>query len=470
MIIKETQKLISAMASQAETRPEGDGWAQLRSLVTHARYAISQLRKDRGHSSVAVRQLVGTFISFAYAYFARFCESLDADEMESEQGAYWRHQAIEVLCNEWELVARLVPAVNDPTVRLLEVLVDEAAPAEDVRPWEGRVITVPHFARHFELVKLKYAPNIALMGVPLYNLHAPWEWCVVWHEMAGHLVEREEVKPVLEEILADKLVYSLWDEWKEAYPEMPEIKPEVSEEVTSEMPKEVRCSPKEWVKELFEDAYGILCLGPAMVRSLESALRQRYVDMKRVRDECHPVPTIRLAVANALLAEMRFADQADPFDPCVQPMAQALSIVFEKYGFVRQPYDDALDDEVTQLKKALGAESIKLPESPSIPALVAAARLAFDQKPSRGLEIAEAVKEAVEKMPGSSIGDAAVALPEDAFSDLLEGKSWRELLSTVFHESDWVSPGEHDLYPQHPTYIDFYAHGRWHYLYHWGHY
>jgi hypothetical protein len=94
-------------------------------------------------------------------------------------------------------------------------------------------------------------------------------------------------------------------------------------------------------------------------------------------------------------------------------------------------------------------------------AILAAARLAFEQDPAKGLDIARA---AYESLPAAD--EPYVALPapgDDFFASLVARSSWKELLHQAFHAYDGATPKGHD---SHPVTLSWTAHGESHSIRH----
>ncbi len=48
-----------------------------------------------------------------------------------------------------------------------------------------KFVVLPYFGRRFELISFSYALTIFVLGIPATEVHCPWNWSFIWHEMAG---------------------------------------------------------------------------------------------------------------------------------------------------------------------------------------------------------------------------------------------------------------------------------------------
>ncbi len=98
-------------------------------------------------------------------------------------------ESLEKLTREWDRIAKIVAAAQtlEPELRRAlrrVVLVAAAAvgvPAENILIVPGEVPALTFF---------HYIENFAVLTLPLYSLQAPWEWSIIWHELAGYKVRR----------------------------------------------------------------------------------------------------------------------------------------------------------------------------------------------------------------------------------------------------------------------------------------
>lgn len=508
--IDETQTQIEERVKTEKDPVTTSGWMQLHSLVEHIRHMTMKLvGRESSQSAAAALYLVNCFVSFAYHYYDAFYKSLNADgEIKSDQHKriHWQHQAIEKLCNDWEALNPLLYAVKDPSVRVLETLVRGAKPSEDWatrwveewaqtttsywdktkqqvwedwaqeewgdEKWELGVITVPYYGRHFELVRFDYAPHVSVTGVPIYNLATPWDWHVVWHEMAGQVVRQlekiegdEETNRIEQEILP-ALPEDTWETWRKKY--YYGISGDEDALAWDGIDK------AGWIAELLEDGYGVLSLGSTMRSALQSVLRQHYEDDDALGDERHPPPRLRFDMAGAMLLEMNFGPEKlkelgltdEEIKACkdLQPVAEILYRTLAEY--VRQVFDPSRTSEIDKLKDELLARGNI--DKASIPALIAAVRLAFEEQPQDAKRIADNARRVIRSMSvASQTAKEITPPPDEYFKKLVEGKEWGELLSKSFQKTDLaVHKDNHTKWEENLWLRGFYLHKNWHWLWH----
>ncbi|MBK5277386.1 MAG: hypothetical protein JJE09_00840, partial [Bacteroidia bacterium] len=97
-------------------------------------------------------------------------------------------KALDKLKEEWQ---RLEPiAVNsqafkaDKLMPTLKLVGNVAAYSVGLQ--EKRVVIVP--SNVFALEFFTYFENLAVLTVPIYSVRAPWDWSILWHELAGYKV------------------------------------------------------------------------------------------------------------------------------------------------------------------------------------------------------------------------------------------------------------------------------------------
>lgn len=331
------------------------------SIKAVRRVQIEQIQRDVGsllqqiQTAAADRPPAGTevvwtlvmsFQELAAAYYNRI-EAASEQVSAVEQNRYL-FKAIEKIAWEWAHILPIVQAVIfGPTINrqtenafnLLGLILKGAYAALDL-PAESRIALVPHVGRHFELVSFKYAPGIRLIGIPLYALNTPWEWSVIWHELAGLLIDIRKPKsgddvapeqwqpddlfpqffrvPVSDfdwpEGVADKprssdreksIAAKGWDKfwlhWEKVF--------EGNTKRRKELGQNWR---RDWIVELIEDSCSVLVFGPLAYRILTDVFLRRYDNLQKPLDLRHPPPVLRLEVAYQLLRLMKAAATGQP--------------------------------------------------------------------------------------------------------------------------------------------------------------
>ncbi len=454
---------------------KADGWMQLYSLVKHVVEKRKVISGDGvlTRSVVHVCYLVDCFVLFAYHYFDAFVNALDDDStLDDRAKRYWQHRAIERLCDGWDHLRPLLFMVKDERVKIFEVLVDAAKPGKIS---QERRITVPYYSRHFELVSFKYARGVTITGVPIYDLESPWNWHVIWHEMAGHIVHKlEEEGEILKavrkvhRVRGDKAMGKTfpkqqndpWENWRNFYADK---KDEIVFPWEEDNPEKVDALQAEWIAELIEDGYSVLCLGLEMLSTLQRVLRQHYESDFALKDRRHPPPKLRFDLAGALLLTMGY-DAADldeygldAIEGChaLEPIA---AIVFNtlhesgKPSFVKRVF--------RKKKPTKGDTSTAIDFFHD---LISSARRKFEENPERASEIAD---EMIDNIPLLSLsGIEGLELPSaDFFMDMVGAREWKDLLFAVFQKLDRVDLEDHQMmtnYDHGNTEIEFNTrHGR----------
>jgi hypothetical protein len=248
--------------------------------------------------------------------------------------------AIDKLRDEWQRLDDIAAASQSlardkDLIESLDVVVEIAALSVGIE--DERVIVVP--GREFALYFFSYLDNFAVLTVPIYSVQAPWEWSIFWHELAGHQVQRLERGTTTLSSVAENLI-----EFHKHFLESPSLSKEdlilnktwkgaagyesdylgelfsateltlddlgnfehQFERMLAQLPKrdqfptyefmQKRGWCVEWFKELFEDAFSVLSIGPKFLNFFEDILSRH-----NIQDGRHPPVEIRLGVANALL-------------------------------------------------------------------------------------------------------------------------------------------------------------------------
>jgi hypothetical protein len=383
-------------------------WMQYKGLVDHIADATDRMfnqeaetqRKFESQSLNIASYMLICFLRYSYAYFDRICGVIqEKDRLTPEQKIYWRHRALSNLIDNWEAISPVLLAAHDPELDTMGALVLAAEPS---RAWlkqrqeqmteqygkyasddylqefldeyedSSRVLTLPYRGRRFGLLTFEFAPGVSVMRLPVYDLRTPWGWHVVWHEMAGHIVnrltERGDLEAVVSNVdqaiqaLGDELPEETWQTWIAAGHAQPDVSLEEHTERCRELvgddPQalgscvelladlEAGSQPTVdrtgWIAELLEDAYGAVSLGPGILSTLKYVLRQHYRSDDVTLDSRHPPVRLRLAMLGALLMDMlnlEVDDVGETVSVETHPVAAAVS--------------HALDEELIKVSASL---------------------------------------------------------------------------------------------------------------------
>ncbi|HYF64869.1 MAG TPA: hypothetical protein VD886_18740, partial [Herpetosiphonaceae bacterium] len=264
---------------------EYDSDWHIHSLLTFARQTRDSL-PDRTPSDLALRTLVDDFIIVADFYY---CKGIALLERQGGHSSYDRQQVLVQVSDEWTNVlaliahSRMLPENNDAVVALT-YLVQKVC---DDLHLDKQVIVLPQIGRRFSLITFNYAPDVAVLGIPLTSLYCPWEWSIVWHEVASLYLKSAAGKNIVDSV-KDIMALLPADIWPKG------IWPDVPDETVFEG----------WAQELVEDSVSVLCLGAEFVGSLDTFLAPFYADELR-SDPKHPPRRLRAEVARALHMHIR---------------------------------------------------------------------------------------------------------------------------------------------------------------------
>ncbi|MEZ4866973.1 MAG: hypothetical protein R3C14_36965 [Caldilineaceae bacterium] len=267
--------------------------------------------QPRTPARLAIDSLLHSFMDLAVAYYKAVVAAAEQELAEETEQKYAIQQAIDRLSEEW---MRLAPTVQvaafdeQSPFRLLSYMVAGAYRSLNLQE-QCQVTVIPHFGRHFNLVKFHYAPDVSLMGMPVFALQTPWEWSVIWHELAGLVVVKPEVVTWIDEFVQqEKGRWSIWTGWTKLDEVQPVMVAPLAHPVAAVIDDSIDTIDRRgWIEEMVEDACSILALGPVAYAVLHDVLAQRYRNMDARKDGRHPPPNLRLEVGWQLLNLMATA-------------------------------------------------------------------------------------------------------------------------------------------------------------------
>jgi hypothetical protein len=245
--------------------------------------------------------------------------------------------ALDKLRDEWQRLDGILTAgrtlVKDEKVNRSIQAVGKVA-AHFVGIDADWILIVP--GSSFALFFFAYIESFAVLTVPVYSVHAPWEWSIFWHEIAGYKVRHFKKRTTIQKIKKrlssihelfksrgrEKLT-SLLDSitFKNAYGriylenllsqerldltdlgdfghqfEIMMLNVVKTENLQSYDRIKVDGWCVDWFEELFEDAWSVLAIGEPFLDFFENVLgRNVSVDGR------HPPTNVRLSVAKELL-------------------------------------------------------------------------------------------------------------------------------------------------------------------------
>lgn len=265
----------------------------------------------------------------------------------------------------WKLYEPVAQGKEPPLVYLS----GEFSPFTHLRDTPFAVEDVPDALDSVGFLQVVTRLPVPVIGLPWYQLaHIP-DAVVIAHEV-GHAVERD---CGLTETTMEHLR-------------------------TVELPRDRRSAWFTWLPEVFADLYGVLSAGPAFVSALADLLAVDPVTAEST-EQLHPPASVRIALTTKALEITGFPDEAaarrahwqesyplsGPYLSDVDSVVAALL-----HGIYPQFGDVALHSLISftadqQRAAAVAAEAVLSqlpPPTTDVRALVAAARMAFDQDPA----------------------------------------------------------------------------------------
>ena len=240
-----------------------------------------------------VRKILEGYLALALLFYKQFRTDLFVQYQQSKREdiivKIKMQDALERLVNEWQRVYSIIVAIrsrksNGESKRLVNEMspfVSVAMTDVDLSYEEFPVIL--QFGESYSLKFSKYSDNFAALNIPLWILNSPWEWTILWHELAGEKVRalRKEKKHFFETEF-DKAIGKLKKK---------------DEEYIRKLGWSV-----DWFEELFEDSFSVIHFPIHFLFVLENLL-ERFPDTGR--GQRHPPASIRLATAMCLHLQMK---------------------------------------------------------------------------------------------------------------------------------------------------------------------
>jgi hypothetical protein len=310
-----SQNVSQSKVTEFEYHHYDAGW-RYSGLMTDVEKSIGQLQKTD-----ILRNLALDFQCVARVlYEDNFLPLFDKLSDENVK-VIKEHALIDKLQVEWEKVNQLIAASETGRTRLffnekyasawIKKLV--AAAAKDLGIDECEIVVLPDFGENYSLLSFNYSTDLVILEIPITALVTPWEWSVIWHEMAGYKAKKMKEKDgkVFSKILQESGVKTQDDiiESFEAFFGELRTKPSASnadmgilERVWNGFQQENASTAQiSWternIQEMFEDACSVLAFGvnflPIFFRILK---RKNYFN-----DRKHPSPAARKELAQRLL-------------------------------------------------------------------------------------------------------------------------------------------------------------------------
>lgn len=193
---------------------------EIRDLLESA-YTISQdLLDSSSQVQHSVGALIRDFMRAADAYYMEGRTLLNEREAVTE---YRLQTLVQRMRDEWAVIWGLLSGVNVLGQReALLNLVNKIAQAilKDLKLEDTRsLLVLPHVNRNYELIHFHFSPYIKVIGIPVSSLSSVWNWTVIWHEVAGLVIEQyrnellADVRSNLEQLQADGRPVLAQDKW-----------------------------------------------------------------------------------------------------------------------------------------------------------------------------------------------------------------------------------------------------------------
>jgi len=241
-----------------------------------------------------VRKILEGYLVLALLFYKQFREDLKKN-YEKPSGVNESdvklliQEAMDKLVEEWYRVYAIIAALrargaNKESRRLLlqmDPFVDEAM--RDVTLSRETFPVILQFGQSYSLRFSNYSDNFAALSIPLWVLESPWEWTILWHELAGEKVRKlkNDDPRFFDSLLAD-IMNQLNEDQKAAAQEA--------------------CWSTDWLEELFEDSFSVIHF-PIHFLIVFNNLLKRYPDGGK--GQRHPAHSMRLAMAMSLHLQMK---------------------------------------------------------------------------------------------------------------------------------------------------------------------
>jgi len=257
---------------------------RLRGLMDHTAMLQSKLKSyNWQRENKIVIDLLEDFQQLATKLYERLIELLEEnDDADDEQKTLKAHQLVTKLSRELEYIETLTAAVREnddyysksrpDNLSWFDNLVRLAANDLDVDT--SGLLVLFNLYQTLGLRSFAYTKEFQILDIPVTVLYTPWEWSVIWHEVAGYKVK--EIKKRVPSVFKDtlqKVESKLKPDWTEGY-----------------------------LEEIFEDACSILVFGAEFISIFESILNRTYAQVL-LNDERHPPIKIRVNLAKLLLGQ-----------------------------------------------------------------------------------------------------------------------------------------------------------------------
>jgi len=262
----------------------------------------------------SLKSLIAHYLNMAESLFPPFLRALETvtDGVEKQRA---ENKMIDKVALEWENIFQLIATAKlfgadlktTTEFSWLDLLTRTAQKDLNIADWDFLVI--PRLTQQFALTQFKYAPKFSSLDIPITALNTPWEWSIIWHELAGRKIKeiKKQNKGAFNISSVEELQKSQPKRASELVDQATarlQAGKEIGTRLFNQIRKAIKIPEKpnwsdEWVEELFEDACSVLTFGPDFLPIFKSILGRNSGSA----DKRHPDPAIRERIASRLLTK-----------------------------------------------------------------------------------------------------------------------------------------------------------------------
>lgn len=251
---------------------------------------------DQGPEEIVVKKILGDYLTLALLFSKQFWDDLksqyEKDSIDEPHVKLKMQEALDKLVDEWFRVYGIIQSIrgrnsNIESKRIVDLttpFVDIAMRDVGLKPEEFPVIL--QFGQSYSMRFSNYSGGFAALSMPLWILGSPWEWTILWHELAG-----EKVRMLKTRMLENDKIDSFEKMFNKTLKELKAEESDVQDFGWS----------VDWFEELFEDSFSVIHF-PINFLIVFKNLLERYPDSGEGMR--HPPRSVRLAVAMCLYAQM----------------------------------------------------------------------------------------------------------------------------------------------------------------------
>jgi hypothetical protein len=181
---------------------------QFNSLVDYIKNGFiesSRVRAKMSSSELVVQNVVEAYLHLANAFYNQFKNELK-NAYEPSPGAnplqervseadvsILVQQALDKLTAEWARAYGFIAATRTKKASESDRIIERLSPliraaVHDVGFSAETLPVIPQFGTAYSLGFFNYADDFMALNLPITALQSPWEWTILWHEIAGQKV------------------------------------------------------------------------------------------------------------------------------------------------------------------------------------------------------------------------------------------------------------------------------------------